>query len=81
MDLDKTLNPVMRFHLAQLRNQQVSIYTKAIITKDDVFNYICHSNNIKNIKKIINHIATNKIYNLPDNINETFATMSTNLSS
>jgi len=64
LDIDKTLSPVIRFHLAQLRQKQVSIYNKAIITQTDVFNYLCHSNNIKNIKKIITHICQNKIYNI-----------------
>ena len=81
MDLDKTLNPVIRFHLAQLRNRQVTMYKKAIITQDDVFNYICHSNNIKNIKKIISHFATIKTYNLPEPIIELFNRMNINLSS
>jgi len=75
MDIDRTLNPVIRFHLAQLRSLQIKKYTKAIITQDDVFNYICHSNNIKNIKKLIFHFSTTKIYNIPDNIIETFKTL------
>jgi hypothetical protein len=75
LDIDKTLNPVIRFHLAQLRSQQITKYLKAIITQDDVFNYICHSNNIKNIKKLIFHFSTTKIYNIPDNIIEIFNTL------
>ena len=80
MDLDRTLHPVIRFHLAQLRNQQVVNYTKAILTQKEVFNYICHSNNIKNIKKIINHFAVINKYNLPENIIAIFNQMMINLS-
>jgi hypothetical protein len=80
LDLDKTLNPIMRFHLAQLRYLQIKKYKKAIITQQDIFNYICHANNIKNIKKIISHIATNKLYNLPEYAIEFFNKMNINLS-
>ncbi len=80
LDIDRTLSPVIRFHLAQLRHQQTKTYSKAIITKEDVFNYLCHSNNIKNIKKIIYHISTTYIYNIPVNILEVFKKILTNLS-
>ena len=80
LDIDRTLSPVIRFHLAQLRNQQVSVYLKAIITKEEVFNYLCHTNNIKNIKKIIFHFATTHIYNIPNEIIEVFKRTLTNLS-
>ena len=76
LNIDKTLNPVMRFHLAQLRYKQITNYTKAIITQKEIFNYLCHSNNIKNIKKIITHIADNKnSYNIPENLINLFKTM------
>lgn len=60
MDLDMTLARVFRFHLAQLRYKQVSLYTKGIIRKEEVFKYLCHSNNIKNIKIIISHLSMSK---------------------
>jgi hypothetical protein len=70
LDLDRTLNPLIRFHLAQLRHQQTTIYKKKLITEDNVFNYLCHSNNIKNIQKLIQHFETIYSYNLtPDVIN------------
>jgi hypothetical protein len=80
LDIDRTLSPLIRFHLAQLRNQQVSIYVKAIITKEDVFNYLCHTNNIKNIKKLIFHYSTTHIYNIPFEIIEVFKRTVLNLS-
>jgi|694.fasta_scaffold00528_57 hypothetical protein len=80
LDIDKKLSPVIRFHLAQLRQKQVSIYKKAIITETEVFNYLCHSNNIKNIKKIITHISLNgKLYDLPEQITELFINMNNKL--
>jgi hypothetical protein len=69
--MDKTLNPLLRFHLAQLRQQQLTTYKKKIVNKNNVSNYLFHSNNIKNIQKLINHFSTNDIYNLtPDIIND-----------
>ena len=68
LNMDKTLNPLIRFHLAQLRHQQTTIYKKKIINENNVFNYLCHSNNIKNIQKLINHFATTNSYNLTPDI-------------
>ena len=68
LNMDKTLNPLLRFHLAQLRHQQTTIYKKKIINENNVFNYLCHSNNIKNIQKLINHFATTNSYNLTPDI-------------
>jgi len=65
--------------LAQLRQKQVSIYTTAIITQKEVFNYLCHSNNIKNIKKIINHISQSKNYNVPSEILQIFSNVNIKL--
>jgi hypothetical protein len=80
LNIDKTLNPVMRFHLAQLRYKQITNYTKAIITQKEIFNYLCHSNNIKNIKKIITHMADNKnYYNIPENIINIFKSINIKL--
>ncbi len=71
LNMDKTLNPLLRFHLAQIRHQQTTIYNKKIINKHNVLNYLFHSNNIKNIQKLINHFANNNFYNLtPTNIND-----------
>jgi hypothetical protein len=66
MDLDKTLNPVLRFHLAQLRHQQITICKNHILKKNNIFNYLCKNNNIKNIKILIKHFLTNNIYDIPE---------------
>jgi len=80
LDLDRTLNPVMRFHLAQLRHHQTTSYQKAIITQKEIFDYLCHSNNIKNVKKIIAHVFSNcATYNLPQEVNTIFAKLNLNL--
>ena len=76
LDMDRTLNPLIRFHLAQLRHQQTTIYTKKIINENNVFNYLCHSNNIKNIQKLFSHFATHNLYNLTPEIILSFATVS-----
>ncbi len=76
LDMDRTLNPLIRFHLAQLRHQQITIYKKKIINENNVFNYLCHSNNIKNIQKLISHFATNNLYNLTPDVISVFNTMS-----
>jgi len=80
LDVDKTFNPVLRFHLAQLRHQQRTSYSKAIITNEEVYNYLCHMNNVKNIKKLIFYLSTNNIFNIPDVIIETFKRVLTHLS-
>jgi hypothetical protein len=76
LDMDRTLNPLIRFHLAQLRHQQTTIYNKKIINENNVFNYLCHSNNIKNIQKLFSHFATHNLYNLTPQIISSFATVS-----
>jgi hypothetical protein len=76
LDMDRTLNPLIRFHLAQLRHQQTTIYNKKIINENNVFNYLCHSNNIKNIQKLFSHFATHNLYNLTPEIISSFATVS-----
>ena len=65
MDLDKTFNPIIRFHLAQLRHQQISIYKKHILKKNNILIYLCKYNNIKNIKILIKHFLNNNIYDIP----------------
>ena len=76
LNMDKTLNPLIRFHLAQLRHQQITMYKKKIINEDNVFNYLCHSNNIKNIQKLIHHFSISNNYNLTPVIIMTFTTIS-----
>lgn len=66
LDLDKTFNPTIRFHLAQLRHQQTTIYVKRLLNSNNILNYLCQSNNIKNIKILINYFVNNRIFDIPD---------------
>ena len=64
--LDKKLPPILQYHLAQLRHKQVTTYkdTKNIISINDVFHYLCHSNNVKNIVSLINYFSNNSGYDM-----------------
>lgn len=63
-DIDSKLPPILQYHLAQLRRQQVTIYVEDTITDKEVFYYLCYSNPIKNIIALINFFATNSGYDI-----------------
>ena len=63
-DIDGKLPPILQYHLAQLRRQQVTIYVEDTISDKEVFCYLCYSNPIKNIIALINFFATNSGYDL-----------------
>lgn len=65
-ELDKQFPPVIRFHLAQLRYRQQKIHTKSIIRPKEVYYYLCHCNNVKNIKTLIHLLSTNIGYDIPE---------------
>lgn len=65
-ELDQQFPPVIRFHLAQLRHRQQKIHTKYILGQKEVYYYLCHCNNIKNIKILIHLLATNAGYDIPE---------------
>lgn len=65
-ELDKQFPPVIRFHLAQLRYRQQAYHTNALIRPKDVYYYLCHCNNVKNIKLLITLFATNVGYNIAE---------------
>ena len=58
-----------------LTTSQKNFLTK-IINENNVFNYLCHSNNIKNIQKLFSHFATHNLYNLTPEIISSLATVS-----
>lgn len=64
-ELDKQLPPILQYHLAQLRHQQVSIYLDGIVTSHNVYYYLCHCNTVKNIKTLIQFFALNTGYDIP----------------
>lgn len=64
--IDGEFNSVLRYHLAQLRYDQTTVFKGRIITPDNVYYYICN-NKIQNIIKIIRLIASNNTYDIPPN--------------
>jgi len=56
--MDTMYPPIIRFHLAQMRNLQTSVYPEQVLTLNNVYNYICKKQSIKNIRLLINHFAT-----------------------
>ena len=56
-DVDKEFAPIMRFHLAQLRNLQITTHTHAIMSPKAIYHYICHHQTIKNIRLMIKFFA------------------------
>ena len=64
-ELDKQFSPIIQYHLAQLRNQQVTIYTDKLITPANVYYYLCQCNSVKNIKTLIQYFATYNMNDMP----------------
>lgn len=64
-EMDKQFPPIIQYHLAQLRNQQVSIYKDKMINQGNVYYYLCQCNNVKNIKSLIQFFALNSINEMP----------------
>lgn len=58
MEVDKSLPPILRFHLAQLRNIQVTTHTHAPLNQKSVYHYLCYHQTMKNMRLLINHFAT-----------------------
>ena len=65
-ELDAQFPPVIRFHLAQLRYRQQNENSNTMIRPKDVYYYICHCNNIKNIKLLITLFATTVGYDITE---------------
>ena len=55
---DKEFASIIRFHLAQLRNFQITTHTQSIITQRAVYHYICHHQTLKNLRLLIKYFAT-----------------------
>jgi hypothetical protein len=56
-DMDNSLPPIIRFHLAQLRHIQVNDHSFAFLNPKAVYHYIVHHQTMKNIRKLIQHLA------------------------
>jgi len=79
-DLDKQFPPIIQYHLAQLRNLQVTTYNKKMITSANVYYYLCQCNDIKNIKTLIQFFASNPINEMNPRTSMCFAIMNSLIS-
>jgi len=55
--LDEELPKIIRFHLSQLRNIQVTTHKNEYITPHTVYHYICHHQSMPNLLKLIAFFA------------------------
>ena len=79
-DLDKQFPPIIQYHLAQLRNLQVTTYKEKMITSANVYYYLCQCNDIKNIKTLIQFFASNPINEMNPRTSMCFAIMNSLIS-
>ena len=66
-DIDNGFSSIIQYHLAQLRYKQITTFENVIITENEIFEYLCNSNPIKNIILLIDHFAKSTIYNIDEN--------------
>lgn len=76
--MDQQLPPILRFHLAQLRNIQVTTHKHAPINSRAIYHYLCYHQTLKNIRLLIAHFANNP-YNMPYRAVECFSVLGSNL--
>jgi len=57
-EADAKYAPIIRFHLVQLRNIQVTRHKHAVINDKTVYIYLCRSQTIKNLRMLIKYFAT-----------------------
>ena len=57
-EVDNTLPPVIQFHVAQLRNIQVTYHKDMFINKKVIADYVCHHINMKNLRILLQFFAT-----------------------
>lgn len=55
--LDEELPKIIRFHLSQLRNIQVTTHANEYITPHSIYHYICHHQTMQNLIKLIGFFA------------------------
>jgi len=56
--VDADFAPMIRFHLAQLRNLQITTHTHAMMSPKAIYDYICHHQTLKNLRLMIKFFAT-----------------------
>ena len=57
--VDQELMSTIKFHMAQLRNIQITDHTHRPINSATIMDYLCHHNTMKNMRLLLEHIATN----------------------
>jgi len=57
-EVDAMYAPIIRFHLAQLRNIQVTYHTNKTLTPKVIYHYLCHHQTLKNLRVLIKYFAT-----------------------
>jgi hypothetical protein len=55
--LDGELPKIIRFHLSQLRNIQVTTHKDVYLTPHTIYHYICHHQSMQNLLKLIGFFA------------------------
>ena len=79
-EMDKQFAPIIQYHLAQLRNLQITTFNKKLITSSNIYYYLCQCNDIKNIKTLIQFFASNPINEMQSRTSMCFAIMNTLIS-
>lgn len=62
--VDDTLESILKFHMAQLRNLQISHHTHKPLNTSAIMGYLCHHNTMKNMRLLIEHVASSPSYML-----------------
>ena len=79
-ELDKQFAPIIQYHLAQLRNLQITTFNKKIITCSNIYYYLCQCNDVKNIKTLIQFFASNPVNEMQPRTSMCFAIMNSMIS-
>jgi hypothetical protein len=56
-EVDGTLAPIMRFHLAQLRRIQITTHTHEMVNAKTIYHYLCHHTTMKNLRMLVKFFA------------------------
>lgn len=75
--LDKQLPDIVRFHLAQLRNIQVTTHADEYITPHTIYHYLCHHQTMNNMRNLIGFFAnpSENTFNMSSKTIECFSTL------
>lgn len=69
--VDSNYSSIIRFHLSQLRQLQITKHKYGYITPQVVYHYLCLHQTMKNIRMLIDHVATSE-YEMPFKTAECF---------